>query len=73
MLLARVANRNNVNAQITADGWTEVGSTHSAYQLQSVVLTRVATASEPSAYTFHASEPTPLVASVTGFANVDRD
>ena len=72
MLLACVANRNNVKVQITADGWNEVGSTRSAFQLQSVVLTRVATPSEPSAYTFHASEPTPLVASITGFANVDR-
>jgi len=40
VLVARVANRNNVQAQITGDGWTEVGSTQSAYQLQSVVLTR---------------------------------
>ena len=71
VLVARVANRNNVEARITGDGWTEVGSTQSAYQLQSVVLTRVATASEPSTYTFRASAPTPLVASITGFGNVD--
>ena len=68
VLVARVANRNNVNAQITGDGWTEAGSTRSAYQLQSIVLTRVATA---STYTFRSSAPTPLVASITGFANVD--
>ena len=71
VLVARVANRNNVKAVITGDGWTEVGSAQSAFQLQSVVLTRVATASEPSSYTFHASASTPLVASITGFANVD--
>ncbi|HSU36490.1 MAG TPA: hypothetical protein VLJ88_12605 [Propionibacteriaceae bacterium] len=34
-------------------------------------MTRVATAAEPSAYTFRSSAPTPLVASITGFANVD--
>ena len=71
VLVARVASRDNVSAVLTGDGWTEVGSTHSAFQLRSVVLTRVASASEPSAYTFHASAPTPLVASITGFANVD--
>jgi hypothetical protein len=52
-------------------GWVEVGSSQSAFQLQSVVLTRVATAEEPSTYTFRSSVPTSLVASITGFGNVD--
>ena len=71
VLVARVANRGDVTAEIGGDGWTVVGETHSAALLKSVVLTRVVTASEPSSYTFTVSSRTNLVASITAFDNVD--
>lgn len=71
VLVARVANRGDVSAALTGDGWTLAGSTQSAALLKAVVLTRVATASEPASYTFEVSEPTNLVASVSAFDNVD--
>ena len=71
VLVARVANRGNVAAALTGDGWEEVGMTHSAVLLKSVVLTRVATADEPSSYSFDVSARSPLVASITAFDGVD--
>lgn len=71
VLVARVANRGNVRAPLSGDGWTEVGMTHSAAMLKSVVLTRVATADEPSSYVFDVSARSPLVASITAFDGVD--
>lgn len=72
VLVARVANRGNVTAEMTAPGWTVVGSTHSAAMLKSVLLTRVLTGSEPSSYTFDVSAPSNLVASISAYDNVDN-
>jgi hypothetical protein len=71
VLVARVANRGDVRATFTGDGWREVGMTHSAAMLKSVLLTRVATADEPSSYLFESSKRSPLVASITAFDGVD--
>jgi hypothetical protein len=72
VLVARVANRGDVSAELSSPGWTLAGQTHSAGLLKSVVLTRVLTGSEPSSYTFDVSAPTNLVASISAFDNVDN-
>ncbi len=71
VLVARVANRGNVTAALTGNGWKQVGSNSSAVMLKSVLFTRVATASEPSSYAFRASARSPLIASITAFDGVD--
>ncbi len=71
VLVARVANRGNVQAALSGDGWKAVGATSSAVMLKSVVLTRVATGDEPSSYVFDVSARSPLVASITAFDGVD--
>ena len=71
VLVARVLNRGHVRASLGAAGWTEVGSTHSAAMLKSVLLTRVASAAEPATYTFETSAPSELIASVSAFDHVD--
>jgi hypothetical protein len=71
VLVARVANHGHVAATMGSAGWRQVGSTHSAALLKSVVLVRVATASEPASYTFQVSQRSNLVASVTAYDNVD--
>ncbi|WP_375425634.1 hypothetical protein [uncultured Friedmanniella sp.] len=71
VLVARVANRGDVTAELTGAGWEEAGTTHSSAMVKSVVLTRVATADEPASYTFGSSVETPLVASVSAFDHVD--
>ena len=72
VLVARVANRGNVTAEMSGDGWDVVGATHSAALLKSVLLTRVLTADEPATYTFDVSAASNLVASISAYDHVDQ-
>jgi hypothetical protein len=72
VLVARIANRDAVDATLSAPGWIAAGSTHSAAMLKSWVVYRVVTASEPSSYTFSQDASTGLVASISAYRGVDR-
>lgn len=71
VMVARVANRNRVDTTMQAVGWTRVGVTASTGLLKSFVWLKVATASEPSSYTFTLSANAPMTGSIAAFTNVD--
>lgn len=72
LLLARLSNRNHVDATITPPaGWTVLRSDQSASQLKSWVLYKVATGSEPSGYAFGISISSYVAGSVMAFSGVD--
>ena len=71
VLVARVANRAAVGADLTAAGWTTVGSTRSAAMLKSWVLYRVVGVSEPASYTFAQDATTSMAGSISAFSGVD--
>ena len=71
LLLARVANRGDVTATMTSDGWSPVGSTHSAGLLKATVLYKVVGADEPRSYRFDVSSKGSLLVTVSAFSGVD--
>ncbi|SDU86262.1 hypothetical protein SAMN04488544_1126 [Microlunatus sagamiharensis] len=71
VLVARIANRAAVGADLTASGWTSVGSTRSAAMLKSWVLYRVVGASEPASYSFTQDATTSMAGSISAFSGVD--
>ncbi len=71
VLVARVANRGDVTAALTAAGWTTAGSTHSAAMLKAWVLYRVVGADEPTAYAFTQDATTGMAGSISAFGGVD--
>lgn len=69
VLLARVANRNQVAATlILPAGWTLLRSDQSASQLKSFVAFKVAGASEPASYAFGISIQSFLAGSIVAFS-----
>ena len=72
LLVARVANRGDVLATMSAAGWTPAGETHSAAMLKSWVFYRFVTATDPGSYTFRQNASTGLVGSISAFSGVDR-
>lgn len=73
LLLARIANRNQVGATLTAPaGWTVLRSDQSASQLKTWVAYKVATASEPTSYAFGVSISSYVAGSISAFSGVDR-
>ena len=71
VLVARVANRGDVAATLSAAGWTAVGSTHSASLLKSWVFYRVVTGTEPASYTFTQDATTSMAGTISAFSGVD--
>ena len=72
VLLAQVATRGRAIATLTPpDGWTEVAVTRRGGQLASWIFFRVVGGSEPEAYEFAASSPSPMVGSISAFSHVD--
>lgn len=72
VLLARVANRDNVSATMTSWGWTQVNSVQSAGLLKSWIFVKVAEAVEPESYPFHIDASSPMAGSISAFSGVDR-
>ena len=72
VLLARITNRNNVAAVMTAPaGWTVLRSDQSASQIKSWVLYKVAGAAEPASYTFTIDLASYIAGSISAFSGVD--
>ena len=71
LLLARVANRGDVAATMTSDGWRPVGSTHSAGLLKATVLYKMVGPDEPRTYRFEVSSKGSLLVTVSAFSGVD--
>lgn len=71
VLLARVANRDNVSATMTSWGWTQVSAVQSAGLLKSWIFVKVAEAAEPEAYPFEISATSPMAGSISAFRGVD--
>lgn len=72
VLLARVTVRNDVAAVLTPPtGWTAVLVTQGTYSLRTTVYVHVATAGEPSAYTFTSDVSARLTGSISAFVGVD--
>lgn len=72
VLLARVAARDNVSADMTAWGWEQVSVEQSAGLLKSWIFVKVAEAGEPAKYSFDISAVSPMGGSVSAFRGVDR-
>lgn len=71
LLLARVANREQSAATLTAAGWTAAGTTRSGARTKSWIFWRTATAAEPSSYTFTTNVATTLAGTISAFSGVD--
>jgi len=72
VLIARIANRNQVAAVLAApSGWTVLRSDQSASQLKTWVAWKLATASEPASYAFAIDLASNLAGSISAFAGVD--
>ncbi|MFY0572329.1 cell wall anchor protein [Archangium lansingense] len=72
VVLARLTNRNNVNAVLTPPaGWTQLRSDQSASAIKTWVLYKVATASEPSSYTFTLDLASYVAGSLVAYSGVD--
>lgn len=72
VLLARIANRDNINAVITAPaGWTLIRSDQSASAIKSWVYWKLATSSEPASYSFGVDVSSRLAASIVAFSGAD--
>lgn len=72
VIVAQVAARHKATMTVTPpDGWTQVGVTESTGQLISWVFLRVASGTEPEAYEFTATSPSPMVGSISGFSGVN--
>lgn len=76
VLLARLINRNQVGAAVTAPaGWTFLRSDESASQLKAWVYYKVASGSEPASYTFGIVPPegarNNVAGSISAFSGVD--
>lgn len=73
VLLARVANRDNVSATITSWGWTQVNLARSSGALASWIFVKVAGAAEPEVYPFEITEPSAMAGTISAFRGVDRN
>ena len=71
LLVARVANRGDIGATMTAAGWTEAGSSHSAGLLKATVLYKFVGSADAAAYQFDVSTRGSVVVSVSAFSGVD--
>ncbi|WP_240359718.1 cell wall anchor protein [Pyxidicoccus trucidator] len=72
VVLARLTNRNNVSAVLTPPaGWTLLRSDQSASAIKTWVLYKVATASEPSSYTFTLDLASYFAGSLVAYSGVD--
>jgi hypothetical protein len=72
VLLARIANRNQVAATLTVpSGWTVLRSDQSASQLKSFVAFKVAGSAEPASYSFGISIASNAIASIVAFSGAD--
>lgn len=71
VLVARIANRNNINTTLSADGWTTVGVKNSAGMLKSWILFKVVGNSEPAQHTFTLNVAFPMVGSISALRGVD--
>ncbi|MCK8504205.1 cell wall anchor protein [Myxococcus fulvus] len=72
VLLAHLANRNQIGAEITPPaGWTLVRTDMSSWSIRGWVFVRVATASEPASHTFQSSIASYLVGSIVAYAGVN--
>lgn len=72
VLLARIANRDQVDAVITPPaGWTLLRSDQSAFAIKSWVLWKVATGAEPASYSFGFDVPAYLAGSIVAFSGAD--
>lgn len=72
VLLAHLANRNHIDAEITPPaGWTLVRTDMSSWTIRGWIFVRVATAGEPATHTFTSSVASYLVANVVAYAGVD--
>ncbi|WP_233582546.1 cell wall anchor protein [Corallococcus sp. CA053C] len=72
VILARLTNRNNVNAILTAPtGWTLLRSDQSASAIKTWILYKVATASEPASYTFTLDLASYLAGTLVAYSGVD--
>ena len=74
VMVARVAGRNHVAAELTAPkGWTLMRYDHSTYAVSSWILVRVATSDEPRSWTFVVDERQTLAGSLSVYEGVDQD
>ncbi|WP_437318133.1 cell wall anchor protein [Sorangium sp. So ce385] len=72
VLLARIANRNQVGAVIAPPaGWTVIRSDQSASAVKSWVLWKVATGAEPASYAFGFDVSAYLAGSIVAFSGAD--
>lgn len=71
VLVARVANRDNVGTTLTANGWVPVGVTQSPGLLKSWVFIKLLGASEPTSYSFQLSGTLPMAGTISAFRGVD--
>ncbi|WPB73827.1 cell wall anchor protein [Archangium violaceum] len=72
VVLARLTNRNNVNAVLTPPaGWTQLRSDQSASAIKTWVLYKVATATEPSSYTFTLDLSSYMAGTLVAYSGVD--
>ncbi|AUX23834.1 hypothetical protein SOCEGT47_043640 [Sorangium cellulosum] len=72
VLLARIANRDQVAAVITPPaGWTLLRSDQSAFAVKSWVLWKVASSAEPASYSFGFDVPAYLAGSIVAFSGAD--
>ncbi|WP_437737872.1 cell wall anchor protein [Sorangium sp. So ce1335] len=72
VLIARIANRNHVEAVITPPaGWTVLRSDQSASAIKSWVLWKVATGAEPASYSFGFDVSAYVAGSIVAFSGAD--
>ncbi|HLL26017.1 MAG TPA: hypothetical protein VK427_27955 [Kofleriaceae bacterium] len=72
VLIARIANRNQVTATLTAPaGWTVLRSDQSSSQLKSWVAYKHADGAEPTSYTFDVRIASYVAGSISAFAGAD--
>ncbi|MEJ7597835.1 MAG: hypothetical protein WKG01_08010 [Kofleriaceae bacterium] len=72
VLIARIANRNQVTATLTVPtGWRVLRSDQSASQLKSWVAWKAAGSAEPTSYTFGVSIASYVAGSISAFSGVD--
>lgn len=72
ILLARVANRDNISATMTSWGWTQVSAVQSKGLLKSWIFVKIAEAAEPEVYPFDISAASSMAGSISAFRGVDR-
>lgn len=72
VLIARIANRNQVGATLTTPaGWTVLRSDQSASQLKTWVAWKLASSSEPASYAFGLDIASNVAGSISAFAGAD--